>query len=80
MLVEQWSPASRDLFPPPLRAVLFGVLMAVVGQLGDLVESLFKRDAGAKDSARAIPAFGGVLDILDSVLLAAPVAWWILLS
>jgi len=70
-------------FPPDFlttgRAALFGFLMAVIGQSGDLLESLIKRDAQAKDSAQAIPAFGGVLDILDSVLLTAPVAWWILI-
>lgn len=70
-------------FPPDFlsikQAALFGFLMAVIGQSGDLLESLIKRDAQAKDSAHAIPAFGGVLDILDSVLLTAPVAWWILI-
>lgn len=69
----------RGLFPTVGKAVFFGILMAIVGQGGDLVESLFKRDAKAKDSANAIPAFGGVLDVLDSPLWAAPVAWWLLL-
>lgn len=64
--------------PSTGTAALFGLLMAVIGQAGDLLESLIKRDAQSKDSANAIPAFGGVLDILDSVLLTAPVAWWIL--
>jgi len=52
--------------------------MAIVGQLGDLAESLFKRDSGAKDSARLVPTFGGVLDIIDSPLMAVPVAYWLL--
>ncbi len=56
-------------------ALLFGVVMAVVGQLGDLAESMLKRGAGVKDSSSAIPGFGGVLDILDSPLVAAPVAY-----
>jgi len=54
-----------------------GVVLGAVGQLGDLVESLLKRDAGVKDSGR-VPGFGGVLDMFDSPLLAAPVAYWML--
>jgi len=50
----------------------FGLLVGLAAQLGDLVESRIKRDAAAKDSARLIPAFGGVLDTLDSLILAAP--------
>ncbi len=82
-LVERYAAEAsilRGLFPVPMKAIAFGLLMALVGQFGDLVESLFKRDAKAKDSANAIPAFGGVLDILDSPLWAAPVAWWLLIS
>jgi len=47
----------------------------VAGIFGDLAESLLKRDVGAKDSSRWMPGFGGVLDVIDSVLFAAPVAW-----
>ncbi len=62
--------------------VLFGVVVGVTGLLGDLAESLIKRDVGCKDSSRWLPGFGGVLDLLDSILLAAPVAWgcWALMS
>ncbi len=56
-------------------SVLFGLGMGVCGQFGDLLESLFKRDAGIKDSASLIPAFGGVLDLLDSILVASPFAY-----
>ncbi len=82
-LVRGWPSAANDLhdaFPGPARAVAFGVLAAVVGQAGDLLESLFKRDAQVKDSAAVVPAFGGVLDILDSPLLVAPAACGVLLG
>ena len=59
----------------PWRWILFGLLVAAAGMLGDLAESLIKRDVGRKDSSTWLPGFGGVLDILDSILLAAPVAW-----
>ena len=56
------------------RAWLFGAIMALAGQLGDLLESMLKRDADIKDSAHIIPEFGGVLDLVDSVIAAAPFA------
>ena len=58
-----------------LEAVGFGLAVGVAGVLGDLAESLLKRDGGAKDAAKSIPGFGGVLDVIDSVLFAAPVAY-----
>jgi phosphatidate cytidylyltransferase len=58
-----------------LEAVIFGVIVSVVGILGDLAESLIKRDAGAKDAATSIPGFGGLLDVVDSVLFSAPVVY-----
>jgi phosphatidate cytidylyltransferase len=61
-----------------LGAAIAGVLFALVGHAGDLTVSLFKRDAGLKDSGNIIPGFGGVLDVLDSPLLVAPVAYWML--
>lgn len=56
-------------------AVVFGVVFAVVGQLADLAESMLKRDAQTKDSSAHLPGFGGVLDVIDSPLGAAPVAY-----
>jgi phosphatidate cytidylyltransferase len=53
----------------------YGLLVGAAGMFGDLAESFLKRDAGVKDSSRWLPGFGGVLDIIDSILLAAPVAW-----
>jgi len=53
-------------------AVIFGVCFAFIGQIGDLVESMMKRDAEQKDSANNVPGFGGILDIIDSPLVAAP--------
>jgi phosphatidate cytidylyltransferase len=58
--------------------VLMGVVLAGVGHAGDLVASMLKRDAGRKDAGASVPGFGGVLDVLDSVLLAGPVAFWLL--
>jgi phosphatidate cytidylyltransferase len=56
-------------------ALGFGLTVGLAGVLGDLAESLLKRDAGTKDAAKSIPGFGGVLDVIDSVLFAAPVAY-----
>jgi phosphatidate cytidylyltransferase len=56
------------------QAAIFGLLMALAGQFADLCESLLKRSAGLKDSGQVVPGFGGLLDILDSPLLAGPVA------
>ena len=56
-------------------AVIFGICFAFIGQVGDLVESMIKRDAEQKDSANDVPGFGGVLDIVDSPLVAAPFAY-----
>jgi len=59
--------------------VLFGCVVATTAVLGDLAESLIKRGLGAKDSGR-LPGFGGVLDILDSMLPAGPVAYLLLVA
>jgi len=60
---------------PWWTAMLFGLIIGFLGQIGDLLESLMKRDAEVKDSGRLIPGFGGVLDVIDSPLFAAPFAY-----
>jgi phosphatidate cytidylyltransferase len=61
-------------------AVIIGILIGTVGQMSDLVESLFKRDAGVKDSSRLIPGHGGMLDRFDSEMLVAPLVYFYLLA
>jgi phosphatidate cytidylyltransferase len=68
-------PLVGELPIRPWCWLMLGLLLAVFGMLGDLAESLIKRDVGRKDSSRWMPGFGGLLDLLDSVLLAAPAAY-----
>jgi phosphatidate cytidylyltransferase len=56
-------------------AVGFGLLVGAAAQLGDLMESMIKRDGARKDASDAVPGYGGVLDVLDSLLFAGPVAF-----
>lgn len=78
MLWEKLAGESGLGAMPYWHAAIAGGVLGLVGQVGDLLESVFKRDAGIKDSGRTLPGFGGVLDVLDSLLLAAPVAYWFL--
>ena len=58
-----------------IDAAAFGLFVGIAGVLGDLAESLIKRDASAKDASRTVPGFGGVLDVIDSILFAGPVVY-----
>lgn len=69
---------TAQLALAPWTALAFGVIISAVGQVGDLVESLFKREAGVKDSSTFFSAHGGVLDRLDSLYFVIPVAYLIL--
>lgn len=59
-----------------LGTILFGLTVGLAGMLGDLAESLIKRDCQHKDASNLVPGFGGVLDIVDAIVFAAPVAYW----
>ncbi len=61
-----------------IATVLFGIGVGVASQVGDLIESFLKRSADVKDSGDLLPSFGGVLDLIDSFLVAAPVAYFVL--
>jgi phosphatidate cytidylyltransferase len=67
-----------DIQLSPHKGFIFGVIIGGIGQVGDLMESLMKRDAEVKDSGRLIPGFGGILDVMDSPLFAAPFAYLLL--
>jgi len=58
-----------------LHAVILGIVLSSTAVIGDLIESLFKRECGAKDSGSILPGIGGVLDLLDSLLFNAPIMY-----
>lgn len=83
-LAGQWVTADgQRVFETHIYSLGFaavaGAVLGLFGQVGDLTASLLKRDAGLKDSGTAIPGFGGMLDVLDSPLVATPVGYWLLM-
>lgn len=74
LMAPRGTPLSGPL-PGPLYAAMFGITVGLAGVLGDLAESLIKRDQGSKDASTLLPGFGGMLDLVDALLLAGPVAY-----
>jgi phosphatidate cytidylyltransferase len=83
-MIVSWMYARWVLVPvaslgfTPWGALLFGALISVAAQVGDLFESLIKREGGVKDSSRIIPGHGGILDRFDSLIFVLPVAYLLL--
>lgn len=61
------------------KVVALGVVLALSGLLGDLVESVFKRDAEVKDAGSSVPGFGGFLDVVDSLMVSAPAMYYFMI-
>jgi phosphatidate cytidylyltransferase len=71
------SLACKSFLPFSYAHIIFiGAFLNIIGQLGDLSESLMKRDCGIKDSADIIPGMGGALDLIDSLLFTSPVFYF----
>jgi phosphatidate cytidylyltransferase len=69
---------SKFIFVPEVawhHIISMGLLVGIISQIGDLFESILKRDAGVKDSGRILPGMGGVMDLIDGLLFCAPVLY-----
>jgi phosphatidate cytidylyltransferase len=71
--IDRLQPVVKD---GVVSAACLGAALGAAGILGDLAESLVKRDCRRKDASQVMPGFGGVLDVVDSILFAAPIAYW----
>ena len=67
-----WTFFFKD---PWWHGALVGLLMTITATLGDLIESMIKRDLGIKDMSRVLPGHGGIMDRLDSLVVNAFIAW-----
>ena len=75
MAVIYWTPLRQAYYGrSPAALLFFCLIVTIASQVGDLVKSAIKRWAGVKDSGRILPEFGGMLDMVDSFIIAAPVA------
>ncbi len=74
LIIWKWFPCGFSL----IGALIMGAILNVIGQVGDLAESMLKRDANLKDSSGFIPGIGGALDVLDSLLLSLPALYFYL--
>jgi phosphatidate cytidylyltransferase len=70
-----WEPTLASGGPTWTATMIYGAVLALFGMIGDLAESLLKRDTERKDSSTWLPGLGGVLDIIDSLLIAGPAAY-----
>jgi len=70
--------ASKSYLPefPYGHLITLGILLGILAQVGDLAESLLKRDCGVKDSGSSLSGFGGVLDLIDSLLFTTPIFYF----
>jgi phosphatidate cytidylyltransferase len=77
-LLLHWEPIgvlSRFVW---WKAGVLGLVLGFAGMMGDLTESLLKRSAGAKDAGTVVPGYGGMLDVVDSLVVAGPVAYFLI--
>ena len=73
------TPLHLNAFINWWQMFIVGLLISIFGQLGDLIESLFKRNTGAKDSGNILPGHGGMLDRVDSIVFAAVVVYYVVI-
>ena len=79
-LFTAWVSVYDEPYLEGWRIFVLGAVIVLAATAGDLFESLLKRDLGVKDTGRVLPGHGGVLDRIDSLLFAAPAAYFALLA